>query len=214
MNFASILVSVIMSLQYPCHDIATNTTVNKLSCKDTETEQEKLERVNVIANAIDYASDKATCSGEFATSDCKRVSPFDKITTAALLIQTAKKETNFARNVHEGVCGKFECDSVITKDGEIFHKARTLWQMHKSDLIKDEWDIMVGTSQEATNAAAYAAIKILNSGYYSCGKTVQGMYSAYAGVKDCSWKYAKNREKSLNGIKNTIIRLTLAQNNS
>lgn len=188
---------------YPCH-VGNGATELKLSCKDTETSEARYERIETIAKAIDYASDRATCSGQFNTPDCKKQSPFNKVGTAAVLLETAIQESRFAQNIHEGNCSKNECDSHKLKDGTVAFKARTFWQLHESKIIEDEWDEMVGTSQEATNAAAWAAIKTLNSAYWTCGGTVDGMFSAYAGVSSCNWEKATYRKNNFERQKRNL----------
>jgi hypothetical protein len=71
-----------------------------------------------------------------------------------------------------------------------YFRARTVWQMHYDNGIADEWNVMTGTSMEATQNAAWAATKKW-SRCWSGNAT--SAFSCYAGSRNRAWKGAKPR---------------------
>jgi hypothetical protein len=137
----------------------------------------------------------ATCSDASSADDCRRIWPGSSLDLGVLLIAQAYSESRFAKNVHEGKCRAYECDPVrVSRTGEIRHRARSLWQIHNTGPIRDEWDQMVGADYASTRAAAWAATKLLSRGYRAC-RSFSGAISRYAGIDSCSWSEAKRRGK-------------------
>jgi hypothetical protein len=169
-----------------------------VSFKDrgTETSEQRQIRMVTVAKAINEATALATCSDQYAT-DCSKLWKRSPKELALLLVSTARSESMFALNVHEGKCAAYECDAYKDASGKIMHRAHSLWQIHAGGLVSQkEWEDMVGTSYEATRTAAWAAVKILVSGFNAC-KSIEGSVSMYAG-RGCSWSGAKERVVWLN----------------
>ena len=177
--------------------------------KDTETHQEREARMTVIATSIARASDHATCDGRWSNDkECEPVWTGSKKDLGLLLVTTAFWESRMAQHIHEGNCTpgyrdkkgvyhRGECDEQVMKDikGRVlkrWFRSRTIWQLQKHGDTAPEWDIMVGTSQKATDAAAWAAAKTLSRGYRSCGNH-WGAISKYAGVRHCKWEKGRKR---------------------
>lgn len=125
---------------------------------DTETKEERTVRLTTIAMSIDYATDRATCSGAFKTKECKRVWVGSKESLALALIVRGHFESHFAQNVHAGKCKRYQCDPV-RKNGTVVHRARTIWQLQWERAFREEWNKMVGTELQPTQYAAWAATK-------------------------------------------------------
>jgi len=151
-----------------------------------------MSRLQTVATAISDAADESTCTGEYATPECKpdwKGSPLD---LAVLLAANGYAESAFAKNVHEGKCRKDECDPYYV-GGKVYHRARTSWQIQKTGLVTDqEWHSMVGTDYRATFAAARVATRILARGFRSC-HTVHGAMSLFGGVQNCNWSGVDKR---------------------
>jgi hypothetical protein len=166
---------------------------------DIETTQEREARMLTTAQAIGYASYRATCQGDFATDDCVPITK-DKYSHAVALITLGYWESRLSKHVHEGNCisgwtpgtNKYEqgeCDEIPVRDqsGNIVRTvflARTMWQMHKDLRIVDEWNNMGGTSLEATKNAAWAASKK----WAGCGNmSTKSAFMCYAGTLNPKW---------------------------
>lgn len=172
-------------------------TTLPVSCYDTETPDERLVRLNTIASAIEKAAAKSVCEGVDENNPCTPIFRGSKNEMLILLVTIGFWESRYSQNVHEGKCKPWECDPMVQKDSQgrtikITHRSRTNWQLQYNDSIKNEWPNMVGTSQEATDLAAWASAKMLSKGYNSCG-TIWGAISKYAGVKHCKWEKGKSR---------------------
>lgn len=175
---------------------------------DKESKVARQVRVTTIAVSIHRATDRATCQGDWNTEDCVPRWKGSKEDLGILLVTLAFWESRLAQHVHEGKClpgyigkdGKYhrgECDEKVRFDrhGNVIarkFKARTIWQLQKHGYTAPEWDVMVGTSQVATDAAAWAAAKTLSMGYRSCGN-VWGAISVYAGAGGCTYEKSKVR---------------------
>lgn len=159
----------------------------------TETPEDRLIRLNTYATALDRVTERATCQGEWAVPECKPRWHGSRVELALVLAGQAFQETGLSRDVHRGTCQDYECDP-RKKDGKVIHLARTSWQLHNNQMIAEEWDPMVGDTQAATEAAAWAAAKMWVSSYGICGGTLEGGFAAYAGQsKTCTWSGAPRR---------------------
>jgi hypothetical protein len=175
MNFAQYLLLVLLSLPGAYHD--------------KETWDERVERMTVVADAVDEVASRATCSERYNDPSCEKVWPRSKKELALLLVTKAWWESRFALNVHEGNCRDFECDAYKTRSGRIIHRARTLWQIQMTGLVKrTEWDSMVGTDFESTRMAAWVATRIMSNAMNRC-RTIYGTISSYA-LNRCEWSGA------------------------
>lgn len=159
----------------------------------TETPEDRQARLGRYSVALDRATLRATCQGEWAYPECKPIWRGSREDLALQLAMLSFQESRNSREVQAGECRKNECDPQ-TKNGEVTHLARTGWQLHKQARITEEWDLMVGTSQENLDAAAWAAAKVWVSSYWTCGGTVAGGTAAYAGQgKTCQWEGSARR---------------------
>ena len=164
---------------------------------DQESPAERTERLEIIAKAIDYASARATCSGAFEEwVGCRPVWRGDRTSLAAALIVVAQNESNLALHVHQGRCKPKECDAIVDRNpqGErvVVHQARSLWQVHYSSLIREEWPNMAGTSLWATSDAAWASARML-AGHRSRCLTDTGMFGGYGTGGSCMSPSAQRR---------------------
>lgn len=159
---------------------------------DGETVDQRVRRMQVAASAVDAVTERATCSGLYKTESCKRLWIGSKKDLALLLITKAWWESRFARNVHEGNCAKWECDATKLRNGQIVHRARSVWQLQKTGLMTDaEWKEMEGAGYHATRTAAWAAARVLSRGRNRCGSNY-GALSFYA-RNTCEWQGAHLR---------------------
>lgn len=148
-----------------------------------ETANERAQRLEVLARAIDEASAEATCADD-RDPECAPTWPGSQAELAALLISTGWHESAFARHVHAGACRAHECDN---------GRARSPWQLHASGMVPvAEWRAMAGSSADATYTAAVAAARVLASGRARC-RSVSGALAAYATGGRCSWSGTRAR---------------------
>ena len=163
--------------------------------KVDQDEPERIRRLQSIAISIARASNRATCREEFKAEDCKPIAG-DVNELAAQLIVLANSESNLKRNVHADECGPHECDAVryrLKGVVHIIHRARSLWQLHKAPSWTDaHWQAISGTSQAATNLAAWDAAKLLAGGRGTCGSTA-GSFASYATGGQCKHHEAQRR---------------------
>lgn len=178
MNLVNYLLTVLLSLE-PSHS-------------DKETWEERSERMNIVAQAIDDASSRATCQDEYNVEGCKKTWPSSKKSLALLLVTNGYWESGFAKNVHEGNCRPNECDA-HTVDGTVYHRARSPWQIQKTALVtSEEYQKMNSSTLESTKISAYAAARHLSIGMNSC-KTIIGAMSIYGGIRSCKWSGVASR---------------------
>jgi hypothetical protein len=174
--------------------------------KVDQDEPNRIQRLQSIAISIARASNKATCREEFKTEDCKPISG-DVNELAAQLIVLANSESHLMRNVHADECGPHQCDAVryrIKGVTHIVHRARSLWQLHRAPNWTDaHWEAIRGTTQEATNLAAWDVAKLLSGGRGLCGNTA-GSFAAYATGGQCSHKSAQRRADKVTYFKARI----------
>lgn len=172
--------------------------------KDTETWQQREDRMEIVASAIIEATDNATCYGK-EEEPCEVLWPGSREELAFLLVATAHHESNFAQHIHEGACRteQGECDASRMQEfpgGPVKHYARSLsiWQIQKFDIPPQDWD-KIRAGVQGTSAAAWHAARRLSSGYRAC-KSLEGAISRYATGKSCEWKGAAGRVKTLRAM--------------
>lgn len=170
-------------------------------------------RMEVLAESLDAGVQNNLCQNPEALTkeQLKSCWSGDPERLAWIMFTMGELESGYKENVHAGQCKTYECDPVyrLLSNGEkkfVYHKARTSWQLQKTDFITDQdWDNMVGTSLEATTIAATIVGKELTSFRYSCGSE-KGAISMYATGRMCNWVGAKARldkvEKNMNRAKN------------
>lgn len=152
---------------------------------DTETTEERSDRLTIIAEAISEASREATCTPPRA-DDCIPVWFGERRELAFLLLTQAHFETHLARHVHEGRCrvARGECDG---------GRAVSLWQLHAGpQLSRERWQSLIGAEREPTERAAYEAARALGRAKNHCG-TTHGAIALYATGKSCTWDDANRR---------------------
>jgi len=161
---------------------------------DKESWGERSARMEVIATAIDDAAAQATCSDKYATSSCEKLWPKDKKSLALLLVTKGFFESRFAKNVHEGHCLDYECDSYKGSDGSIRHRARSPWQIQRTGLVNaEEYALMNSATLESTTMSAVVATRYLSNGMKAC-KTIHGAMAIYGGATSCTWPGVNARE--------------------
>lgn len=177
------------------------------SYSDNESWIERTARMEMIATAIDDASSKATCSNEYTNSECKKIWNQNKRSIALLLVTQGFWESRFAKNVHEGKCKKYECDS-YSVNGNIFHRARSPWQVQRTGMVtKEEYEKMNAATLESTTMSANVASRYLAIGMKACN-TILGTIAIYGGAGFCSWQGAAPREafyRKINSISDDQI---------
>jgi len=157
-------------------------------------------RMEVIAEALDAGVENNLCQNpETLTKEqMKSCWSGNPERLAWIMFTMGELESGYKYNIHAGQCSKHECDPVfrLLSNGEkkfVYHKARTSWQLHKTNFITDQqWEDMVGTSLEATTIAATIVGKELTSFRYTCGSD-RGAISMYATGRMCNWVNAKSR---------------------
>lgn len=169
------------------------------SYSDNEPWDVRTQRMETVAKAIDDAAAQATCSDAHAVETCKPMWPGSKRELALLLVTKGYWESRFAKNVHEGKCRPYECDAA-TINGNIIHRARSPWQVQRTNLVtKEEYSKMQSSSLESTTMAAVAATRHLAVGMAKC-HTIPGAISIYGGAGNCNWKGAAGRYKFFKDI--------------
>jgi hypothetical protein len=168
---------------------------------DAEDAAARQARLSTVARAIELASQRATCSGEFESPDCQSIWSGETEDLSLLLVTQAWWESRLARHIHEGRCRVFECDAFRSmRTGRIEHRARTLWQLQRTSLVVDEWSKMVGADLESTYHAAWGATKVLARGYRACG-TIAGSIGYYSGAGRCTWSKSPRRVATFEALR-------------
>lgn len=159
---------------------------------DKETWDERAARMDIVAQAIDDASSRATCSDKYSATDCKKTWSKDKKSLALLLVTTGYWESHFAKNIHEGNCGPHECDAHKVRNA-VYHRARSPWQVQRTGMVTTaEYKLMNSATVESTTISANVATRYLVNGMASCN-TVSGALALYNGIRNCTWKGSMNR---------------------
>jgi hypothetical protein len=174
---------------------------------DHEEPGARQDRLRIIAEAISNVSLRATCAEQYASNDCKPLWPLPTVDLAALLVTQAYSESRLAKNVHEGNCRAYECDPIRSAlTGEVRHRARSLWQIHRIEPIESEWEYMQGSDLQSTTAAAWAATKLLSRGYRACN-SIAGAITRYAGVGGCEWSEAPKRARMFATLRQRAVKI-------
>lgn len=170
-----------------------------------EPDNDRSQRMQIIASAITDASRDTICNGTQDPNYCWNGTEQE---LAVLLTTKGWFETKYNKRLHMGKCYDQECDpiwkSITDKHGKttrivVGWRARTPWQIHYQQFMpKSEWAEMIGDSKKATYLAASNAAKILAFGMNRCGgysteNKIERAMAMYATGKHCSWKGTKNR---------------------
>ena len=151
--------------------------------EDTETAEEREQRLTVVSVAIERAAQRATCSGEYEVEGCTRVWSKSARELRMALVTAGTFESHFAQRIHAGHCKPYECD---------FGRAHSPWQLHRSSFISDEdWTVMHASTQSATDLAAWHAAGALARASGCPGNV--GMFSRYMSGGSCTWKGGASR---------------------
>jgi hypothetical protein len=166
---------------------------------DTETLEERRERLDVVARSIEAAAERATCTGEYAATECRPVWHDTRRSLVVALIVLGHQESRYAQYVHEDRCldgpPGMRCD--LDRNG--VPRARGPWQAWRV-ACPDLWDEMAGTSLEATTAAAWCTARRFAQAYRRCQKSNPdpwaGAFSGYTGAS-CNWAGAVPRSEQV-----------------
>ena len=162
---------------------------------DTETWDEREERMTIIANSVMFAADWATCTDQPAEEECKPIWGRSRKELAFLLVTQAIFESTLAQHVHENRCRLelTECDAArkwdkATEKYVYRQKAFSLWQLQRfRDIPMKHWKF-ISSGVGGTRAAAWYAARRLSSAYGAC-RTLEGAVSRYAKGHDCWWVF-------------------------
>ena len=158
-----------------------------------ETFQERSDRYSIIVSSTVKAAERATCTGQYANTICKPIYHGDSMELAFTMFGLAYMESRFARNVHAGKCEAHQCDAYKDRNGNVIHRAASIWQVHVSPIVpRSEWEQLGGLDQVSTDKAAWAATRVYVHGRNRCGTMVGGI-SQYAGTGRCDWPEASKR---------------------
>lgn len=168
--------------------------------RDVETPEEReMRMVTVVAPALVDVASEATCSGAYATVECKKLWPGTKLDLVLMLVTKGWWESRFAVHVQAGKCGPRECDAYkdhYTK--KIVHRAASYFQVQATGLVPmKEWRTLTGLDYEPTRRAAWAAAKVASASRNRCARSPGSWefvtVSAYASGRSCSWRGAHQR---------------------
>jgi len=127
-----------------------------VSDRDEPTEQ-RLVRLDTIANSIESAVNEATC---FDREACKPIY-HDRFELAATLVKLGWVESAFASRIHRSECRRHECDN---------GKAVGIWQTHRLRAWSDEtWAALHSDGLAATVFTATHVARLIAGGVGQCG---------------------------------------------
>jgi hypothetical protein len=162
---------------------------------DKETPEERHERMEMTAESLASASAWATCSRDWEQTDwCVPVWPKgERLELLVMAITQGFWESRFALHVHQDRCGPTECDAIRLRDGSIYHRARTPWQLQKTRWVLPFWESMRGAKAIPTAEAAYAAMLVLGGARGRCGSEPEAWISGYGWGRCDLWRGAPKR---------------------
>jgi len=162
---------------------------------DHEAPPERAQRLYVIAEAVTSASAYATCTLDWSQAEwCTPIWPASERKELIVMeITQGFWESRFAKHVHEDHCGPDECDAIKLRDGSIYHRARTPWQLQRTAYVAPYWNSMRGSSLVATTNAAYAAARVLSAARRRCGGKPELWISGYGWGSCRVWGGARKR---------------------
>ena len=170
-------------------------------------EENREDRIEIIAQATEHATDRATCRGQSET--CRPLWPPEQRDDLILLLATlAWHETRLARHVHENRCRRWECDPYHSR-GQLLHSSRGPWQVKRATL-PERWEEIRGADLESTKLGAWAAARTLSLARRKC-RTLPGAVSMYATGRECSWKGTAERMTTFRKLKRTARQIASRQ---
>lgn len=160
---------------------------------DTETREERVIRMSVIARAILVAVDEQTCRGKFKREGCNVQWEGSRKSLIVRMVTQGEFETHFAELIHAGKCKRYECDPKFVKDVEgrlvrgadgkprIMFLARGPWQVQARipGPERELWKRALGNDQTATTAGARLAARYMAR--RECGGNVVHMFQSQDG---------------------------------
>lgn len=124
---------------------------------------------------------------------------------AALVLAIGWHESTYSLRIHAGNCNlaNRECDAKRLKDGTLYARARSPWQLHENKLNGDSWPFLTGI--ENSDIQALEASAALQRGYWQCARSgvtwLQGTINGFAGRR-CSadWPGLQKRIATFNQL--------------
>jgi hypothetical protein len=154
---------------------------------DTESRSERSARMHVIAESINDATLRASCSGRYASPTCKPIYS-DRRSLAALLLGKGHFESDFAEYVHEGRCSEGPVGARCDSDKQGHPRAHGPWQQWELAVFpREDWQKLEGATPEATSLAAWHAAKLLAGSRSMCkaaynGDEIQAAIAGFSGA--------------------------------
>jgi len=125
---------------------------------------------------------------------------------AAALVAIAYHESHFSMRIQSGQCRLLqgECDASKGRGGQMYPRARSMWQIQKTYVVMDDYAGIVGASPEALHRAAWAAALVVAHARERCAVTTWARQhwevptlSGYATGYTCSWRRSWGRRATL-----------------
>jgi len=126
----------------------------------TEPPESRKERLEVLADAMGRAVDKAASAGAWRAP---------RRELGAYLLSVGTWESHWAARIHQNRCLPWECDRGL---------ARSPWQFQRWGLTRDAWDRYEGADAASTRRAALAAALVLSRARHACSSPV-GVFAYY-----------------------------------
>lgn len=177
--------------------------------RDTETWEEREERLELVADAIHDSATRATCTETHKKEGCKVIWPYSSRSISMLLVEQAVSETNLSHLIHDNQCRLEigECDAAKVwskKKGRYnyFQQSFSLWQLKRfRDVSMAAWK-KIESGRPGTHQAAWLATRRLAGGLSGCG-SIEGAIARYATGKACKWEDAPKRYALYQSLMNT-----------
>lgn len=176
---------------------------------DTETWDEREERLEEVSQNVVSATDLATCyeGGDTAIPEgCKRIWPDSRKSLAILLVEQAVSESDLSHRIQDNECRLEigECDARRSWDYDekrprYTQRAFSLWQLqYFGDIPTAHWEV-IRTGRPGTAHAAWHAARRLSSARRDCSD-IQGAISRYATGNGCEWSGSQKRLQLYNSL--------------
>lgn len=157
----------------------------------------RVHRLNTVAAAIEAVANRVGCHEQ--TQPCHRI--LDRTLAAAVLVEQARRESEYRLDVQLGQCRPHECDR---------GRARSLWQIHwaRQSEPLEQWLGYAGESRESVESAATRAVTLWSGGYYSHRAQAECGFARLAtGRGDCDWAEGLDRAWSMRQVQWRLIQL-------
>lgn len=152
---------------------------------DTESREERIARMHIVAESIDAATKRAACV-DVSDPECKPVLS-DRRLLAALLLGKGKGESGFAQYVHEGRCQDGPVGQRCDSDRFGVARAHGPWQQWRIAVYpQSDWQAMHAATPRATQLAAWHAATQLAGSLRQClheypGDEIASAMAGYSG---------------------------------